>query len=773
MELYQALSKFELNGGSATVANGVLKRDRVEITFSGTFYFEAPLEGHIRGAVFIGDGKLHADVPESIAERDNLQRMLHAAAVDSTFKTAVLRFSDDTPDALGLKPAPGGSVPDDARKLAAEFSPRLLHETGANVPARVAVSILNQETPGMFAAEFDKGSRGRFGLIFDEQGRLPTSNFGLNGGEKGLFFTYDDTLYSPDIWMAFFSLSDYQKRVVEYSDAHALVKINKYDMNLDLRDWKHMKLEAHMHMTANADGVRAIPLMINESLSTEDNERLKRSMKVKSARLADGAPLDAIQEDWEGGMTLVLAQPLAKGQTIEPVVDFEGEYLWGDTNGSVNAHYVIGDTWYPRHIDLERSQFDLTFRHKKETRVPSIGLKVREEMEPDGDMLTEWRMDQPVALVTFAVGDFDVFTDQVKMESGRELNLDFYRVRSGTAMNYAGGKPDFMLAELNNCVRYFSELFGPYPYPRFGATYHPFPFGQGFPTMLMLPKADQADKYSYSFVAHETSHQWWGDLVAWRSYRDQWLSEGFADYSGVLYTELRDKSRSSSRDLLRDMHDELLESPRNLTGIGKGRLVDIGPIILGQRLDTRESFGAYDALIYKKGALVLRMLDFLFTDPSTGDDKAFFDMMKDFVQTYAGDSASTENFMATANAHFVNTPIAKTYQMKDLGWFFRQWVYESYLPSYEFTYSVEAQPDGTAMLHGKLAQTNTPAQWIMPIPLVVHFGGGKTSNGLVIAVGPERPATIHLPAVPTSVELDPDRWVLSDKTTTQKGAVGQ
>ena len=43
-------------------------------------------------------------------------------------------------------------------------------------------------------------------------------------------------------------------------------------------------------------------------------------------------------------------------------------------------------------------------------------------------------------------------------------------------------------------------------------------------------------------MSHETAHQWWGNIVAWRSYRDQWLSEGFAEYSGVLYTAIRAKS---------------------------------------------------------------------------------------------------------------------------------------------------------------------------------------------------------------------------------------
>ena len=43
--------------------------------------------------------------------------------------------------------------------------------------------------------------------------------------------------------------------------------------------------------------------------------------------------------------------------------------------------------------------------------------------------------------------------------------------------------------------------------------------------------------YSFcGFISHEGAHQWWGNIVGWRSYRDQWMSEGFAEYSGILYT---------------------------------------------------------------------------------------------------------------------------------------------------------------------------------------------------------------------------------------------
>ena len=92
-------------------------------------------------------------------------------------------------------------------------------------------------------------------------------------------------------------------------------------------------------------------------------------------------------------------------------------------------------------------------------------------------------------------------------------------------------------------------MFGKYPYQTFGAAFHPYGFGQGFPSLLMIPPADQANKYTHAFIAHETAHQWWGNIVAWRSYRDQWLSEGFAEYSGLLYAGKRDQTKAKARPI--------------------------------------------------------------------------------------------------------------------------------------------------------------------------------------------------------------------------------
>jgi aminopeptidase N len=336
--------------------------------------------------------------------------------------------------------------------------------------------------------------------------------------------------------------------------------------------------------------------------------------------------------------------------------------------------------------------------HRKKDQVVSLGEMVKEapsNQEKDA-VLTQFSMQYPIALATFAVGPYEIHRETAKEDNGTQLPLEFYSMPTYKAQI----KESFILAEMNNCVRFFSKLYGEYPYPLFRGVYHPFDFGQGFATTIMIPATDQSTYSTYSFIAHETSHQWWGDMVLWRSYRDQWLSEGFAEYSGMLYVQQRDKT-SSEKELIKRARESLKMPPRNLTGLGSGRLVDVGPLVMGHRLESRETRGAYSALTYDKGALVLRMMHFLFTDPQTGKGDAFLDLMTEFVRRYKDRTATTEQFFAVANDRVRETPLSRKYGYKDLNWFYRQWVTQSYLPSYEFDYDVENDSAGGVIIKGE------------------------------------------------------------------------
>jgi hypothetical protein len=203
-------------------------------------------------------------------------------------------------------------------------------------------------------------------------------------------------------------------------------------------------------------------------------------------------------------------------------------------------------------------------------------------------------------------------------------------------------------------------------------------------------------------------------------------------------------------------------------GFGEGMVAEIGPLVLGRQLGTFKSVNSFH-MISDKGALVLRILHYLFSNPSTGEDSAFFEMLEDFTHQYAFKNISTEDFRQIANKYFPGTAIAKKFGLKNLNWFFRQWLYEANLPSYLMEYSIESDEAGQVVLAGKIIQENVPKHWFMPLPLILKFPGNQQTRTIVWAVGPETEIQIPpLPMKPDSVELDPDWWILSENTETKK-----
>lgn len=763
--VYEQLKSLQFSGDAASVSGLVLKRDRVEMTFDGSFYFISTADERIVGAVFIGQGKFRADVPPNEFEKDNVKRLLGADAVESDFKTAVLRFTDDTFEIIGKNRKFTETVNEQARKLATETDAKIIKETGANLSARLAISILNNEKPGFFFATFDGGKRGRFCYVLDHQTRIPVSNFNINGGEKGVIFDYKSDIYINEIWTAFPSLEDYQKGAVDYSDLNNLIDVTDYKMDIDLRDHKNrLRLEANVSFRVLSQNLRAIPFQIGESLSEFDSIRLKKQMRVKSVKFG-GSEIPFVQEDWEAGCTVYFPREVQKNEKAELTFLLEGDFI-RDADVVRNCFYPrSNESWYPRHGYLDRSTFDLTYRHSKNLKIASVGKRLSEEPDAqDKDkIITKYKMEHPVAFITFALGPFERHSKMVQWDKGGvPIPVEFNSLPG----DYLPIKEDFILAELDNSLRYFHQIFGNYPYPIFSAAFHPFGFGQGFPSLLMIPPTDRASKYTYAFISHETAHQWWGNIVAWRSYRDQWLSEGFAEYSGMLYTGLRD-SKKGREDLIGEARSSLKDPPQTVLGMGKGRLVDVGPIILGHRLNTSKTLGTYQVLIYNKGALVLRMLHFLLSNPSTGDGSPFFAMMADFVERFRNNYASTDDFRIVANEHFARTPLAQKYGLKDLNWFFKQWVYQSEHPSYQLEYQIVPQPDGSVIMKGNVIQENVPEKWFMPLPILFTFDGDKQGQALVHAYGPKTPFEMKIPMKPKKVELDPQRWILSDKTSTK------
>ncbi len=758
-EIYDQIKALEFSGRTVNVNDLVLVRDRVEMRFTGTISFSTAVDGNVTAAVFSGEGRIKSEMPPSPFEKDNFKFLTGDDEFDTTFKNAVLRFYDDSYEILGAG-AQDGTPSESAKKEALEHEERILKEAGFSMSARIALSILNKDKKGFFMGTFDGGKMGRFSYVFDPQTRIPATAFGINAGENGIVFSYDRGISGNDVWFAFYELDNYKTGFVAYSSAYDLIDVTHYDLKLDLREPKSaLKLRSDITFKTTNNGTTAIPFYVGESLGDFRSQRLKKQLRVQSANLGD-KEIPFSQEDWESGFTIYLPEAQPANKELKVSIVLEGDYLRQAGSGT-QVHYPRSNsTWYPRHGYLDRSTFNFEYLHHKKLKMASVGERTSEgpAVEDENAFLTTYQMRQPVALSTFAMGPFERHFAKVNWDDGAEpIDLEFNSLPGGLLRL----KEDFVLAELDNSIRYFYLLFGDYPYGKFSATFHPYGFGQGFASMLMIPDTDSANKYTYAFIAHETSHQWWGNIVAWRSYRDQWLSEGFAEYSGVLYTRLRDSPKAGD-NLLKNMKQALKDKPRNTLGLGKGRDIDLGPLVQGYRLDSSKSLGSYSNVIYNKGGLVLRMLHFLFTDPSTGDDKAFFNMMKDFVAEYRNKEASTDDFRLVANKHFVNTSIAKKYRLNDLNWFFNQWVYRTNLPSLDVKYSYTNNPDGSVIFEGEINQKDVDANWFMPIPFTFRFGKDEMAIITLPAVGEKTPFRVKLPRRPSTTEVDSMRWLLLD-----------
>jgi aminopeptidase N len=140
-------------------------------------------------------------------------------------------------------------------------------------------------------------------------------------------------------------------------------------------------------------------------------------------------------------------------------------------------------------------------------------------------------------------------------------------------------------------------------------------------------------------------------------------------------------------------------------------------------------------------------------------DQAFMAMMHDFVATYSNRPASTEAFKAIAEKH-----MSHAYDFENNGrldWFFREWVYGTEVPRYQFEYEVTPAADGKTKLHLTLTQSEVSEQFAMSVPIFADFGKGFIRLGQLPAIGNSTKSyDFELPVAPKKVALNAYKEIL-------------
>ena len=221
--------------------------------------------------------------------------------------------------------------------------------------------------------------------------------------------------------------------------------------------------------------------------------------------------------------------------------------------------------------------------------------------------------------------------------------------------------------EVNSSITFFEKYNGPFPFHRLAVSQIPGIFGQGWPGLLYLstfsflpPEAQERaglssttqEAFTDIMPVHEVAHQWWGNVVGWSSYRDQWIDEGLVRLSFSSLRRLPETSRPHAvASWLARYRKHLITKPTD-SDLAPG---DIGPVTMGTRLSSSKSPDAYDVVVYSKGAWIFHMLREMLREPNSHDpDARFVALLHTLVTKYAQKSLSTDQFQKEVEA--VMTP---------------------------------------------------------------------------------------------------------------------
>lgn len=353
-----------------------------------------------------------------------------------------------------------------------------------------------------------------------------------------------------------------------------------------------------------------------------------------------------------GKLRIRLNAPLPAGSAMSIVVRYGGSprpirTVWGEvgfeelSNGALVAGQPNGSpSWFP--CDDHPSS-KASYRIQISTDSPYYAVapgKLLSRRARAGHTVWTYDMPDPTStyLATVQIGMYELHRlpkAPVAMQA-----LIPHRLRA--AFDHDFGRQPAMM-------KLFTKLFGPYP------------LSAGYTVVvtdddLEIPLeaqgisvfgANHCDgrRGSERLIAHELAHQWFGNSVTARRWRDIWLHEGFACYAEWLWSE--NSGGPTAAQLALQHHRRLSAAPQDLL------LCDPGPQDM------------FDDRVYKRGALTLHALRGMI-----GDER-FFTLLRDWTTRHRHGTVVTDDFTGLA-ANYADVPLRPLWE---------SWLYSPRVPA--------------------------------------------------------------------------------------------
>jgi hypothetical protein len=744
----------------------------------GTLTFLDPVNGIVTGAIFIGEGHFTLK-PVTPLDTHELNRRIGSDEVNEDFSEAVFRFTGTAH--MSLLRGIGDQVEPSAAAAVALKSWRekmrqrseypigytefLLHgETMDNVDADVLAAIYNQAHPEFFNA-YIHGKKHKDLRFFMRKrvGAMPQ----LDSPEEVALINYDPAGMEDGVWYLAHLKAEYAKGTANSLEDRRLFATHSYKIETVIAKNGHLFSAATIAFAPLVPGERVMKFGLLPSL--------------RVSRLSDeqGRDLYFIQEDrrQDGSFYAVLPQAFPVGEEHSIHVEYSGDKVL--TEAGEGSYYVGARTsWYPNMNGFgEKALYDLTFKVPRKYKVISVGT-LKEETTEEDLAVSHWVTAVPVAVAGFNYG---VYTKLEIPDENTGYKISGYylselpdNLRGARALQSMAPKSmtKYALEQTRAQLQICTFYFGRSPYDEIYVTEQPnFNFGQSWPNLVYLPISAYTDStqrwmlfgqinskftgFVQEVTPHEVSHQWWGHAVGCASYHDQWLSEGFAEFSAGLFLQkgVAGDWRKDYIEFWDRLRQRILE--KNNYGVAPN---DAGPLWMGLRLMSPRTESAYQDVTYPKGAYVLQMLRSIMYSLDDGE-KPFIAMMHDFVESHRDHPASTESFKAIVEKHMSRQmDLDKNGRMD---WFFNEWVYGTQIPRYHFEYQFSPAEAGKVKLHMTITQSDVDDKFAMLVPVFVDFDKGWIRIGQTAVVGnSSKSVDVLMPSQPKKVALNPYKEIL-------------
>lgn len=675
--LVEEILASDLDPTRAVLAKGLkLKAGPAQIELESGFLVPTkPVSGEVREVVFVGRGRVRLEVADRL-EAQQLELFTGSGRIDEPIYSAVMVVAQGAAQQAMLERELVDGLPlaefEAARLLFTEWRSsgerRLLQ-----VDTMLVADVLGDRfAQSYFAGLFESKDLGRFLYVFD-----PTAYEQVSMGQFVTVETTDkeerkigrrlakqqrqgrllgvelEDLGQWDTWT-----SSPLRQSGEPRHGGNPLDVEHYTIDLSVAP-RTLELEATVRMESRsrARGALLVPLA------------LQGDLRVSEVLSGDDRPLGFIQQGAQ--LSVFLEEPTEAGEAVALTIRYGGVLL-----EEVARARVLTDTlgWYPRTDETDLASFDVTLRWPEKFDLFGCGTVV--DSGRSGKQRWERRrLNEPALGFTFEIGRFET----VEAAAG---DVDIVVAFDRLSVSLVEPETRQQIADtLADSLLYYQEVLGPYPYERLVAVSSPRAFSQSLPGFVTLSTAMISDDVwlrllrgasdARSVVAHEVAHQWWGHIIGWQGYRDQWISEALAEWSALAYSKNRLKSRAAGP--LRGWKWSLLSTTED------GRPVEsLGPVVLGARLASSRSTLAYQAIVYKKGAVVMDMLAKRFGEAN------FLRILGALVKGLNGRRISTEDFLAAV----------EQITGQSLADFARQYVFGTGMPDVYYDYNIEPVEGG-------------------------------------------------------------------------------